>query len=92
MIAVILACFTSGRDPIPGYEPPETMEYYSAHPDELARELEENVLPELEGGIGARVDGDTVTVTVTKDKFVVTRSAVLRYFDSALLDFEESGD
>ncbi|MBQ3404808.1 MAG: hypothetical protein IJG63_05280 [Oscillospiraceae bacterium] len=92
MIAVILTCITSGRDPIPGYEPPRSMDYYAQNPEELALELRENVLPELEGGVDAQVSGDTVTVTVRKDKFAVTRSAVLRYFDSALLEFAESPD
>ena len=82
-------CLTSGRDPIPGYAAPETTEYYAAHLDELAAELEENVFPALpDYALGAAVTGDTVTVTVDSGNFAAARAAVLRYFDESLLTFQ----
>lgn len=86
MAAALALCFTAGTDPIPGYEPPESGAYYAAHPDELARELAENVLPRLEGEAAVSVSGGTVTVTVEPDRYAVTRSALLRFFDGALLE------
>ena len=37
-----------------------------------------------------RTDPTNLTVTIPADSFVVTRAAVLRYFDSQLVQFEES--
>ena len=82
-------CLTSGKDPIPGYAPPETTEYYAAHPAELAAELTENVFPALaDYTLAAEAGADTVTVTVESGNFAAARSAILRYFDESLLIFE----
>ena len=91
MGAALLLCFTAGTDPIPGYEPPENDAYYAAHPDELARELTENVLPKLEGEASVTVSGDTVVVAVGPDRYAATRSALLHFFDRSLLEIVPSG-
>lgn len=94
ILAVLVAaiCLTSGRDPIPGYAAPETAEYYAAHPDELAAELEENVFPSLpDYTLSAEAAGDTVTVTVENGNFAAARAAILRYFDESLLTFQRGG-
>lgn len=86
-VLVTAICLTSGRDPVPGYEPPQTMEYYAANPEALASELETNVLPYLEYEMSVSVTGGTVTVTVEDENFVAGRAAVLRYFDESLFVF-----
>ncbi len=87
-ILVAAVCLTSGRKPIPGYEPPMTTEQYAADLSALEAELEENVFPRLEYEMSAEVTGDAVTVTVEDENFVAGRAAVLRYFDESLLLFE----
>ena len=86
MVGALVLCFTAGTDPIPGYEVPESSEYYAAHPDELARELTENVLPRLEGEASVSVSGGTVIVSVEPDRYAATRSALLHFFDRSLLE------
>ena len=90
-VLVTWICLTSGRDPIPGYTAPQPTEYYAAHLDELAAELETNVFPALpDYAMSASVPdgGTTVTVTVDDDHFVAGRAALLRYFDECLFSFE----
>lgn len=87
-LLVTAICLTSGRDPVPGYKPPQATEYYAADPEALALELETNVLPYLEYDISVSVTGETVTVTVEDENFVAGRAAILRYFDEALFVFE----
>jgi len=87
-VLVTLLCFTAGRDPVPGYESPQTAMYYVNHLDELAEELNTAVLPYLDDPAAAAVTGDKVTVTVDAASFVPVRSAVLRYFEEDLLLFE----
>ena len=88
-ILFLVYAFSSGRAPIKGYAPPHDGAYYAEHLDELAEELSGTVLPLVDPGAKAAVTGDTVTVTIPQDSFVQTRAAVLRYFDSKLLTFEE---
>ena len=87
-ILVAAVCLTSGRKPIPGYEPPMTTEQYAADLSALEAELEGNVFPRLEYEMSAEVTGDAVTITVEDENFVAGRAAVLRYFDESLLLFE----
>ena len=87
-VLVTALCFSSGRKPIPGYEPPLTMEQYAADPVLLVAELEENIFPALEYDMTAEVTGDAVTVTVENENFVAGRAAVLRYFEESLFIFE----
>jgi hypothetical protein len=85
-VIALIICFTSGTDPIKGYKAPQSTEYYAQHLDELCQELTENVLPQLEGEATARVQGNKVAVEIDHAHFVVTRSALLRYFDESLLE------
>ena len=82
----IFICFTAGTDPIKGYEAPLSTEEYAASPAILKAELEENVFPHVEGVLGCEVRAGGVTVTLAEDSFVVTRAALLRYFDESLLE------
>lgn len=93
-VLVTWICLTSGRDPVPGYAAPQTTEYYAAHLDELAEELETNVFPALpEYTMSAAVPdgGTTVTVMIDSEHFVAGRGAILRYFDESLFSFERGG-
>lgn len=88
-VLVTAICLTSGKDPIPGYAPPQTTAYYAEHPDELAAELETNVFPALaDYTLSAEAGADAVTVTVESGNFAAARSAILRYFDESLFVFE----
>ncbi len=88
-VLVTVICLTNGRDPIPGYTPPETTEYYATHPEALIGELEENVFPALpDYELTSAMTGDTVTVIVESGNFAAARAAILRYFDASLLLFE----
>lgn len=87
-ILVTAVCLTSGRDPVPGYEAPQAMEYYAKNPEALVSELEANIFPALEYDMTASLTGDTVTVTIEDENFVIGRAAILRYFDESLFVFE----
>lgn len=87
-ILVTAVCLTSGRDPVPGYEALQTTEYYAENLEALVSELETNIFPALEYDMSAALTGDTVTVTIEDESFVIGRAAVLRYFDESLFTFE----
>lgn len=85
---MLVLCFTQGRDPVPGYEPPHDDAYYAQHLPELAEELNAHVLPEVDETASAAVDGSTVTITMEAQRLANTRAAVLRYYDVSLFIFE----
>jgi len=87
MVLMLIICFTAGRDPVKGYEAPQSGEYYAQNLTELKAELEENVLPHLEGPVSCEVSGDKVLVTISEENFAATRGAILRYFDAGLFEF-----
>ena len=89
-VLVTAICLTQGRDPIPGYTAPADTAYWQAHPEELCRELEDNVFPALEGEPACTVSEGGVTVTIASDSYAVTRGAILRYFDRSLFTFARS--
>ena len=89
MVAVIAVCLTAGKDPIPGYEPPCAVEYYAAEPEALAEELESNVLTHLEGVKSCEVVEGRVRLTLAKESFAATRSAVGQYFGFDIIEFVE---
>lgn len=89
-VLMVLMCLNTGRDPIKGYSPPQTEEYYALHLDELQTELEENVFPRLGGEKSCAVEGGRLRVTVSHDDFVTVRSALLRYYSESLLDIVQA--
>ena len=91
LLGVLYLCFTSGTDPIPEYEAPQGTEYYSDHLDELQAELQEHVFPKLDGAEESRVENGKLTVVLENDSFAVSRSAILRYYDEKLFDFQRAG-
>ncbi len=90
LAVMLIVCFTGGTDPIKGYEPAESMEYYAADTEALIAELEANVLPRLPAIEALRAEDGKVVVTVDPERFATTRGAVLRYFDEDLLVFEKA--
>ena len=90
VLAVLVGavCLTAGRDPIPGYQPPEPASY-AGDLTVLADALESQVFPALpDYDMQAAVTGDTVTVTIDDAHFVVGRAAILRYFPEQYITFE----
>lgn len=87
-VLMLVFCFTQGKDPIPGYEPPHDAAYYAQHLPELAEELNARVLPAVDETASATADGGTVTVRIDAQRLAVTRAAVLRYYDASLFVFE----
>lgn len=87
MAAMLIVCFSSGMEDVPGYERPESREFYLSHPQELAGEIINGLAPELEHIIDCQVDGDKVTVFIEQGHLVSTRSVILKYFDEENLEF-----
>jgi hypothetical protein len=56
-ILVTALLFSGGTDPLKGYVPPQTSAYYAENLPELKNELEQNVLPRLEGAAGCEISG-----------------------------------
>lgn len=89
-IAVLVLCFTAGRDPIPGYKAPEDTSYYAQHLDVLQQELETSVFPNVEGIVDCYPENGRLTVVIESSHYAVTRSALLYYFDESLFTFQRS--
>ena len=87
-IAVTVILLTDRGAPVEGYSPPESSEYYAQHLDELAQELEENLLPLFEGiDANCRVEDGTVVVTVPEDELFTVLRGVIYYYDQDLFEF-----
>jgi len=93
MFVVVTAfLFTSGRDPIKGYEAPNDTEYYLQNAetmDELCAELEQNVFPHISGIVSCGYDevSGTVSIVIEEPHYAVSRSAILWYYDNSLFTF-----
>ena len=87
---MVVFCLTRGANPVPGYTPPHDSDYYAQHLDELAQELNANVLPVLDETAHAEVRDGTVTVTASEKEYVPVRGAVLKFYDAALFTFEKA--
>lgn len=90
LVLVLIICFSSGRDPIPGYAPPHDTAYYAQSAEtmeELKAELEEHVFPELEGTARCGIKDGVLEIQIDEAHFAVTRAAILRYYDSSLFEF-----
>ena len=87
MVVFFVYAFGSGKAPIKDYEVPQTTEYYAEHLDELADELEENVLPHIDGAVSCAVGDGVVTVTLRERGFAAARGDILHYFDVSLFEF-----
>lgn len=86
----LLVCFSAGsKNPIEGYEPPYSSEYYMERPDELAVEINEHIEPLLDGIIECYCDDDKVVVITDTEDYFTVRSALLDYYNEELFDFRK---
>lgn len=90
----LIWCFTSKPDnPIEGYEPPHDSEYYAQNAATLAElqsELEENVLPRLEGIVSDKLENGVIVILIDKNSFFDSRSVILKYYNETFFRFERS--
>ena len=89
-VLFLIVCFTSGKNPLPGYERAHDSSYYlqsEATLSELKTELETNVFPKLEGDESCTVSGGKLIVTLDEKNYSETRSAILKYYDEDLFEF-----
>ena len=80
----------TGLEPVKDYEAPNSSEYYARSAEtmeELLAEIDENVLPALEGVIGSELADGKIIVKTTEQEFFKVRAAVLRYYDESLFEF-----
>ena len=89
-ILFVVQGLMTGREPVKGYAPKHDTAYYTAHLDALAEELNEDLLPQVDQTARAEAGEKTVTVLVPHETYITTRAAVLRYYDTSLLEFKES--
>ena len=87
MVLMIISCFVVRFDPIKGYEPLNTTEFYSENLEELQSELEENVFPNFEGIRSSDVNGDRLDVLVSSGEIKNVKQSILKHFDSSLFNF-----
>ena len=87
-ILFVVVCLIPPRKP--AYTPPHDSAYYAEHLDELADELNENLLPLVdEYAYASYQDGwKVVYVTIDSETFGETRAVVLEYYDESLLEFQ----
>ena len=90
-VGFLAVCFAPGEELLADYTPPKSGDYYAGHPQELADELNGNVLPRLPGEASATVGDGGVVVTVRSESFFDVRGALLEHFDEGLLTFERLG-
>ena len=89
-ILFIVMGFTSGKNPAPGYNPPNSSEYYSQHLSELEIELEQNLFPSLKGIENCYEDNGKICVIIYDKDFIPTRAAILRFYDQELFEFMQA--
>ena len=89
-ILFVVQCLMPPRAPVKGYAPPHDSAYYAQHLDELADELNENLLPQIDEYAYAEYrDGwKVVYVTIDSETFTETREAVEWYYGEDLIEFQ----
>ena len=94
-VFTVIFCFSSKGLPVKGYSAPETSEYYAQRPEELEKELEDNLIPLLDGVLSCETEDGKVRIEFDGDKIAAARSHILYYYDSDLFNFvkiENSGE
>lgn len=93
LVGFLLVCFLSGsKSPIEGYEPPYESEYYMENPEELAVEINENIVPQLDSIHDCYYEEGKVVIITEEAEYFTVRSALLDYFDEELFDFRKDTD
>ena len=85
-VLFLVTCFTLGSNPVPGYEAPNTSEYYSQHLEALEAELEQNLFPHLQGIEDCYVNGGALAVVIADENYITARAAILKYYDQTLFE------
>lgn len=88
-VLFMVFCF-SAKPPLEGYDRPNTNEYYAEHIDELAQELETNMLPRLDGIEQCRVEGGKVIVVIDDESFEASSAIIYHYYSKDLIDIQKS--
>lgn len=89
-ILVTALMFSLGSNPLAGYVPPETSEYFSqdaSRRSELKSELEENVFPRLNGVEDCFIEDEIIVIEASQEDMKAIRKAILRYYDKDLFYF-----
>lgn len=88
--AFMVFCFT-GEAPLGDkYSCPHTTKYYSEHLDEFEKELEDNLLPLVDGVEDCRINGDKVTIVIAPDSFEASSKIITHYYGNTLFDIQKS--
>ena len=87
MVLVLLVCFTHRSDPILDYSPPQSVEYYEAHPASLVSELRANLLPYFPGA-DCREEGGRVLVSAPENVMDSLQNALTLHFGDEIFDYE----
>jgi hypothetical protein len=93
-VLMLVVCFTADLGVPERYEPEHNTAYYSQSPEtmeELCREIEEHVLPEIEEAKDCRYDGDIDKIVVTAENGEADKVRLLlkRSFDESLFEVRE---
>ncbi|MEA4894762.1 MAG: hypothetical protein VB064_05825 [Oscillospiraceae bacterium] len=83
-------CFSSGSNPLAGYQAPHDSAYYAQSGEtleELKTELETNVFPKLSGIEICSVSDGRLAVTIDSVSFSRDRAAILSCYDESLFEF-----
>ena len=88
--AFMVFCFTSEAPLGDKYTCPHTTEYYSEHLDEFEQELEENLLPLVDGIEDCRISGDKITIVIAPDSFDESSKIIIHYYGETLFDIQKS--
>lgn len=91
MVVLLIFCFTKKGDPVSDYAPAQSVEYYAAHSEELANELEENLLKFFPGAQCREADG-LVLVSAPEETLARLKSVLAEHFDESLFIFENASE
>lgn len=88
-VIFLIFCFTA-KAPLEGYVKPQTSEYYAEHLDEFEQELEENMLPRLEGIEDCFVSGDKLTIIISEAAYDESSGIITHYYGKELFDIQKN--
>lgn len=89
-VIATVTMFTTKGTAVEGYTPAQDREYYETRPEELLREIQENLLPKLDApGVELRLSEGKIAVTGEKEPLRTVKMAIIHYFDPDLFEFTE---
>lgn len=90
-VLFLVMCFTT-KAPVEGYKAPHDSEYYAANIDELKAELEQNLLPKLDGIESCTVSDGVLCIVISDEYYEQTAKAITHYYAKELFSFRTKGD